>query len=356
MVAGPYGKFYLYMKLIEAFLFSEVHERDLLLLKFKLSNGLIDEWIICENAYSHQGDYTGLIARNLIENDAAFEEYRNKIKYIEGNHQFDIIDKTKKQDNLAFKCENWQRELGYDYFMKNYDNEDCILIHDVDEMCDFTDKRRADEFFLKLKEIKHKGMMQVPRLRFWYDFDNKFEQLYGSVVCSKSFLLRNPRLTFSEMRRLYTSQPDSGWNNIIVFEYSSCYTFDALMRKMDTNPHTGVNRQAVERALRCNHRAIPLFDLEKKLKPTRKFFFEKVKLDETNSPQYVRDNLQNLRTNIVDENYQQNREREYPHFYTLKYKLIDANIDSFKKIRKKFLKKIRFLSRKLKVEKLIYGS
>jgi len=344
------------MKLIEAFLFSELHEKDLLLLKFKLSNGLIDEWLICENAYSHQGDYTGLIARNLIENDDAFKEYRHKVKYIEGNRQFDIIDKTKKQDSLAFKCENWQRELGYDFFIKNYADEDCILIHDVDEMCGFTDKNRADEFFQKLKEIKHKGMMRIPRLRFWYDFDNKFDQLYGSVVCSKAFLLKNPHLTFSELRRLYTSQPDSGWENIIVFEYSSCYHLDALMRKMDTNPHTGVNMQALNQALRCNHRTLTLFDLPKRLKPTKKFFFEKVTLDDTNSTQYVRENLQHLKTNIVDENYRNNRKKDYPHFYTLKYRLIDNNIDSFNKGQKKFLKKFRLLTRRLKVEKFIYGS
>jgi len=56
-------------KIVDSFLFSEVYETELLLLKFILENEGVDEWIILENSYSFQGNYTGLHAQKILDAD-----------------------------------------------------------------------------------------------------------------------------------------------------------------------------------------------------------------------------------------------------------------------------------------------
>lgn len=340
------------MKIVDAFLFSEAHEKELLLLKFILSDKHIDEWIVCENAYSHQGDYTGLVARGLIESDERFAPYRHKVTVIERSRQFEVVDKTKVQDDIAFKCENWQRNLAYDYFIEKYNDDDWIILNDVDEMVDFTDEDRKNEFFQHLDNAKAEGLLKLPRLRFWYDFDNLFLTPRASIMCTKAFLLGHLGLTFAVMRKDYTGGNAPGWKNNIIFEYSSCFSVDNIVRKLETNPHTGISKQVLLKALRCNHLSLPQVPGHRKtLKPTPKYFLETVELTAANSPLYVRQNLAMLKTNVIDKNYQANRRIEYPHFYTPYFKYVDA-FETFIIRQKKFLsKKFTFLLRRLKLAK-----
>jgi hypothetical protein len=341
------------MKLVDTMLFSEAYEKDLLLLKLKLSNNCIDEFIICENAYSHQGDYKGHNAKAIIENDARFEPYRHQITVIEGNRQFTVIDKTKKQDDLAFICENWQRGQAKDYFLQKYSNEDWLILHDVDEMFDFTDAKRKSEFFHYLYKATE-GFLVVPRLRYWYDFDNKFSLLYGTPLCTKAYIKKHNDKTLSLIRKEISSLPLDGWKTIPAFEYSSCYDADYILRKLETTAHTGLNIADLKQALRCNHRTVHTFRKER-LRPNKKYFFETVQLNEHNSPLYVRENLSSLKTNNIDKNYEANRRQDYPQFYSTlslsKMRLADETLAIKKKVNRKF----RFLVRRLKLEKFVYG-
>lgn len=339
------------MKIVDAFLFSEPHEKEVFLLKLMLSDKYVDKWILCENAYTHQGDYKGLGARSLIQNDERFAPYRDKIVIIERERQFDIIDKTKIQDHLAFKAENWQRSLAYDYFIENYSDEDWIAINDVDEILDFSDEGRVAEFFTKLNQAAKEGVLQVPRIRFWFDFDNQFLRMHSSVLCTKAFLLANKDLTLSAIRNKFTGTPAQGWNNVILFEYSTCYDREHILRKLETNPHTGVSKQDLLQALKCNHRTIHGHMLKEKLRPTPHFFLETVELTRDNSPLYVRQNLSKLKTNVVDKNYKQNRRLEYPQFYTFYYPFVEKLNTEIANIKYKGKKKFTFLLKRLGLKK-----
>jgi hypothetical protein len=341
------------MKLVDTMLFSEEYEKDLLLLKLKLSNDCIDEFIICENAYSHQGDYKGHNAKAIVENDARFEPYGHKITVIEGNKQFTVIDKTKMQDDIAFICENWQRGQAKDYFLNKYSDEDWLILHDVDEMFDFTDEKRKADFFENLQKATE-GFLVAPRLRYWYDFDNKFSLLYGSPLCTKDYIKKHNHQTLSQIRTEISTLPLDGWKTIPAFEYSSCFDANHILRKLQTTAHTGISHQDLKQALRCNHRTIHGFRKER-LRPTKKYFFETIELNEENSPRYVRDNLQLLKTHNIDKNYEANRREDYPQFYS-QLSLSKIRIaDEVTAIKKKVNKKFRFLVRRLKLEKFVYG-
>lgn len=335
------------MKIVEAFLFSEEYEKELFFLKCLLSNKHIDEWIVCENAFSHQGEFKGLHAKKIIESDERFNAFKNKITVLEGNRQFYKIDKTKFQDDLSFQCENWQRNMAYDYFVKNYADDDWLVVHDVDEMIDFTSEDRCEEFFEKIKGADL-GVLNIPRLRYWFDFDNQYKVLYCSTLCSKSYLVSNPSITLSFLKGKYNVFKEKGWNNIIAFEYSSCYSFDFIMRKLDTTAHTWYNKEDLQLALRNNHKLMKPLNIKKYLRPTKYCFFETVELNEKNSPLFVREKLEVLKTNTINKHYKENRKIDYPEFYSWKYFFIVLNdkiIFQKKRINKKFI----FLLRKLHI-------
>jgi len=67
---------------VNSFLFSEPHEKELLLLKFILENDGVDEWILLENAYTQQGEYKGLHATKIVGEDNRFAPYRHKLTVI----------------------------------------------------------------------------------------------------------------------------------------------------------------------------------------------------------------------------------------------------------------------------------
>jgi len=341
------------MKIVDAFLFSEAHEKEIFLLKLILSDKYVDEWVVCENAYSHQGDYIGLLARQIIETDERFAPYRKKITVIEREQPFEVLDKTKVLDGIAFKAENWQRGLAYPYFMEKYSDEDWIAINDVDEMFDFTDEERVKEFFEKLEKAKEKGMLKVPRLRYWYDFDNQHLEMHASLLCTKAFLSANPDFTLSHLRKWYTGGL-TDFKNPIIFEYSSCFDVDHIVRKLETNPHTGVSKKSLIQSLRCNHRSIAEHLYKSHLRPNAHYFFETVELNAQNSPLYVRQNLARLKTNVVDKNYKENRRKDYPQFYTFYFSYLDGTKRFFNNTAKVARKKFRFFLRRIKLEKAIY--
>lgn len=337
------------MKIVDSFLFSEPYEKELLLLKFILEDNGICEWIIIENAYSFQGSYKGLHARNLIESDVRFEPYRNKIKIISVDKPTDVLEKDKLLDDKSFKHEYWQRDLALDYFLENYNNEDWIIISDVDESLDCTDKNRFSELLSRATDIKN-NILHVSTKRYWFDFDNEYKIIYGIPMCRKQYLLSNNK-KLHEVRVMFHADLKMRWRNIIGFEYTSCFKIDEIIRKINTYAHTSLQVSELEQSLRCNHRTISKY-YPVQIQNNKRFFLETVKLTRENSPQYVRDNLAFLKTNNIDKNYKENRRADYPELFTMSYYIRRFVRDNKAILQKKF----RYALRKLKMEKLIYGS
>jgi hypothetical protein len=336
------------MRIVDSFLFSEVYEKELLLLKFILEDSGIHEWVIIENAYTFQGEYKGLNARRLIESDERFATYRHKISYIEKEQPTKVLPRHEVLDELSYEVEYWQRDLAQEYFLKQYDNEDWIMIADVDEMIDFTDIERKNELYDRLK--RSIGLLVVPTKRYWFDFDNEYKLLISNTMCSKEYLVKTGK-ELHEIRRDNRKIAKDRWKHVVQFEYSTCYNAEHILRKFYTSTHTGFTPNDLEQSLRCNHR--PVYEVRgTKPENSELYFFETVKLNETNSPKYVRENLTILKTNNIDINYKQNRRTDYPELFTVSHharRLV-------KQYKIAWQKKFRYAVRKLKMEKLIYGS
>ncbi len=335
-------------KIIDSFLFSDAYEKELLLIKFILEAPYINEWIILENAYSFQGEYKGLNAADLINDDERFLPYKDRITFITKEMEPEVLNKEIVQDEKAFRVEFWQRDLAHDYFINKYDEDDWIIISDVDEALDFTDDDRCKELFGRMADDAL-GMLHVSTKRYWFDFDNEYKILYGIPMCTKKYLL-STRKKLHNVRFDYHADLKMTWNCIIGFEYSSCFKADNIIHKLETGSHMGFSIENLQEALFCNHRII---SEERKitLKPTDKFFLDTISLTAANSPRYVRENLASLKTHNIHPGYKENRYQAYPHFYSGFYHFNEMINEKRMFMKKKF----RNLLIKLRLKKLIYG-
>ena len=80
------------MKIVDAFLFSEPHEKEVLLIKLNLGARHVAEWVLIENEYTHQAEPKGLFAREMLDGDSRFDPFRDRLTIISGSHRFPKVD------------------------------------------------------------------------------------------------------------------------------------------------------------------------------------------------------------------------------------------------------------------------
>jgi hypothetical protein len=163
-------------------------------------------------------------------------------------------------------------------------------------------------------------------------------------MCTKKYLTQTQKRLYQiryENRKVLKQK----WKNIIAFEYSSCYSKDHIIRKFYTGLHTGFTPNDLNQSLRCNHR--PTRELATwKAENNEYWFFEVVKLNEKNSPEYVRGELKSYKTGLIDKNYKQNRKTDYPELFTTSYYL-NRSVRAGKKWVNKKYKAARYKLRNL---------
>ena len=309
------------MKIIDTFLFSEPYEKEILLIKLHLGGDFIHEWVLIENSYTHQGEFKGLFAEEMLYSDVRFKPFLNRIKIISGNLTFKRIDYDDKSSDKIGSSQEWQqRDLVKKYLLETYTSEDYFTISDTDECMDLTSND------LKLTLLKRKirenvtGVIQIPRKRFWYDFDNVWLAKRSVPLVKIDYLIRNPQKLLGEIRQANMG-PCKPWELELLYEYSFCLSKEHLLRKYQTFCHVGMYKEDVELGLKCNH--IPVMKTERSLiSLDPKYWLRKVVLNRDNSPWYVRENFDKLRTGIVDSDFINNRKTVYPNLFSLQGRMI----------------------------------
>ncbi|TAE38266.1 MAG: hypothetical protein EAZ70_03045 [Runella slithyformis] len=322
------------MKIVDTFLFSEPHEKEILLIKLHLESSHVIEWVIVESEYTFQGEFKGLFARQIIDSDPRFAPFRARIHIISGNLKNPPINYTRADiDTQGMNSERRQRSLAREYIINKYSDDTWVLLSDSDEMIDFTETANCELLSTKINASKN-GMVFVPRRRFWYDFDN----LWNAVRSTPLVTVAQIRAAEGDMAMGFLRSDHIGygeeWARTILFEYSFCYQYHEVMRKFSTTPHGGMTQNEIAQSIRCNHAPISKLrnmrlDLHKNL------WMETVALTSQNSPQYVRENLEILKTSVVDKNYRQNRRTDYPHLYTWQHKLVFTAKQTAKNLKKR---------------------
>jgi hypothetical protein len=304
------------MRIIDTFLFSEPFEKEVLLVKFNSGGDRIHEWVLIENSYTHQGDYKGLYAAEMLASDDRFKPFLSRIKVISGDLVFKKLDYDNKASDKQGISQEWQqRDLVKEYLLEKYAEGDYFLISDTDECLDLSSS--DENYHLLISKIKENrnGVTQIPRRRYWYDFDNVWNESRSVPIVSLTYLKLNSTKSLGEIR-VANFGPCKPWERWILFEYSFCFSRDLLLRKYQTFAHVGIYDEDIDIALKCNH--IPVIKGDRDtISRNPKFWLTKVQLNESNSPAYVRANYSMLRTDIVDVSYITNRKLYYSNVFSI---------------------------------------
>jgi hypothetical protein len=90
------------MQVIDSFLFSEAQELDMLLVKFNLEKHVVSTWLLLESQFTFQGEYKGLSAKELLQNDERFSEFVDRIIIINPDDNFKPLHGSTNEENKNF--------------------------------------------------------------------------------------------------------------------------------------------------------------------------------------------------------------------------------------------------------------
>jgi hypothetical protein len=303
------------MRFVDTFLFSEPHEADVLWVKLNVEDHLVHEWVVVENAYTHQGGYKGHYLNELVLADERFDRFLPKLQVIESDIKPDFpVGGRTVLDSEAVRIERAQREAALPHLLEKYADQDYVLISDVDECMDTEAAKRRR--LLRSKVATGEDIILVPRIRYCFDYDNRKLARRCVPLVSIKQLKRDGRLNHYREQLLVTPVI---WKHEMVFEYSYCYPRDSILRKYETMSHVGFERADLDIALRHNHRHISEYRMSRygsrPLDWTAETWFVKRRLNSRNSPAFVREHFAELRTDVVSPDYKRNRMETYPQYF-----------------------------------------
>lgn len=295
------------MKICDTAICCGPHELDLLFLKLTLEQECVNEWVLIENEYDYRGRKKGYFLKEALKQER-FGPFRERITVFAESFCLGRPDEEKGYDPQSYAEMEWRlRDAPTKYILNKYAESDRVLVTDVDELFDFSSPARRDKIFGAFKQ--HSGPIQFDRVRYIYDFDNHAKREEGDMI--------SPSYTINDLRTGRAKLRDKKWigelvrneDKPAVFEYCFCFPYDAIWYKLSTSLHTLWDEDELRRSLRCNYwtqRGGGQPDQN-----CRWHWFERVGLTPDNSPDYVREHFDELKTGLVPINYRENRLKEF---------------------------------------------
>jgi hypothetical protein len=306
------------MRIVDTFLFSEPHEKEVLLVKLNLGAQYVAEWVLVENEYTHQSEFKGLFAQEMMDGDPRFDPFRDRLRIISGTHPFPPVDRTQNIDQQGLAADRAQRELALRYLLDAHDDDTWILISDADEALEVSSEKSFD--YLRRKVAEYGGsVVPLPRTRYWYDIDNLWLDRRATTMVQLGHIRRH-EASLGHYRQEWTMRPIQ-WPKSVVIEYSYCYGREDIERKYRSFAHAVYSPDEIARSISCNHVPISAMRSSKPDLRSHTSWFKKVKLSRRNTPEYVLRNESVLRTDVVPADYEANRRETYPELFTASNRL-----------------------------------
>lgn len=305
------------LNIVDTFMVGDADEVELLLVKLHLENKFVNAWVIVEHAYNFRQKPKGLFLRRILDSDPRFAEFLSKIILIEMKEPFKDISLDYRpawmldDEAVMFSREYQQRQSGFSYIAENFPEDTWVMVTDVDESVDFSSDIRAQILINCLQQIGG-NPFNVPRIRHWYDFDNRSNAEFYVPFQTIKYIKESGR----SLPLLRSRGHSLGLQREVdlCFEYSFCFGKPAIYQKLQSFSHTGFDSY-IDVAIECNHWLYRPADGDAETylcsNPTLRLF-EKIIPMRHNSPQYVRENIDRLRTGNIPVNYRENRRARYP--------------------------------------------
>ena len=268
--------------LIDSFLF--FNETELVELRIKYLNNLVDYFVVVEADITHQGKKKEWNFPKILESN--LKEFSNKIQYHQlnidpekiKNEESWIIDDIKGND--AHRVDNFQRNY-IKTACEKFSNEDILIISDVDEI---PSKQKLE--FIKLCDFKKIAPIVFEQHLFHIDCNFlRLESWRGSIVTTIKICNAYSPHQLRRARNRISHFSDAGWS------FSSFGGPNKIKEKLESIAHREFNNDKfknVDHIINCQKTGKDLFHRKVQSKKIDKAFFPKdlLKLMEENSDYY----------------------------------------------------------------------
>lgn len=316
-------------KIVCTFMFSEPHEQELLWLKLNVEAPYIDEWVITESCYTFQGKHKSMYLDGILK-QKRFEPFLHKIHLIQLGHNYnrdyeisfkELLKRKVKRylnrklnrnyvlvsyaENASFHAEIVQRQACVDYLKMHYSLEDIVIPCDVDEIIDLNEGK-LDIFEKSL--YKNRTPFYIQRLVFCYDFDNLTDRKRYIPIVRLKDLLNSSQSMQLALHPILAERNIIVTSKILAFEYTFCFSRDAIVKKLQSFAHvTDTDEEILQFALNNNILMINPDRIDNVFLNNPETFYEKINITQYWAPEFLRNNLEYFKTNIVSPDYKKNR-------------------------------------------------
>ena len=255
--------------LIDAFIF--FNEKELVELRIKYLNSIVDFFVVVEADITHQGKKKDWNFKYLLENN--LKKFAKKIQYHQvninpekiRNEESWIIDDIKGDD--SWRIENFQRNY-IKTACKKFSNEDILIISDVDEI---PSKTKLE--FIKSCDFKKIAPVAFEQALFHIDCNYlKLESWRGSIVTTMQICNAYSPHRLRRSRNRISHLSDAGWS------FSSFGGPSRIQEKLESIAHTEFNNEKFKNAehiINCQKTGKDLFHRNVTAKKIDKKFFPK---------------------------------------------------------------------------------
>ena len=271
--------------IVDAFTF--FNERELVELRVKYLNDIVDYFLIVEADHTHTGKKKEWNFPEVL--NSRLKNYSNKIKY----HQMKVdlekaeAEKDPRYKSLkgplanagrSWKVENMQRNFIKDCYKKlTTSKDDIIIISDLDEI---PSKEKIS--FIKSSDFKVIAPVSFAQSLFYLNCNYlDLEQWIGSVAITGQLIEKYEPQTFRDYKNRISRFSDAGWS------FSSFGGTKKIIEKLEAFVHVEYNLKEYkdeDHIKKCIQTGGDLFNREVKKKRVDKNFFPKelLKLMEEN--------------------------------------------------------------------------
>lgn len=310
-------------RIVDTFLFSEAHEAVVLLAKLHVESEVVLHWVAIENSFTTKGEWKGHCLKRLLHSDLRFRPFLERITVVETRQDFTLDyrrdarlsaellarrlvgkrSRIPRDERRYFHAEVAQRDAGLDTALAKLGGSGWIMVSDVDEMLDGSSVGRGN--LLRRALASNARILHLPSRRFVFDFNNISMARFRHVPMIHTSALS----AGSSLGRLRNGQ----WGVVpgpdpLIFEYSYCYSKQAIHRKLDSFAHIHPGVDVLDRALECNHALIDISSTRLRSED----LFKVVDTEEAQHPAYVSEHLDEWMTQNVNPQYSEARGQRYP--------------------------------------------
>ncbi len=255
--------------LIDSFLF--FNEKELVELRIKYLEKIVDIFVIIEANITHQGKKKRWNFPDILENN--LKDFKNKIQYHQlkidpikiKNEESWIIDNVKGDD--AHRIDNYQRNY-IKTACKKFSNKDILIISDVDEI---PSKEKLE--FITSCDFKKIAPVALEQHLFHIDCNFlRLESWRGSIATTMEVCNAYSPQELRRNRNRISHFFDSGWS------FSSFGGPEKIKEKFEAFAHTEYNNDKfknVDHILNCQKTGADLFKKNVETKKVDRTFFPK---------------------------------------------------------------------------------